>query len=76
MEGLGFDFRDGQIGTVSPTARHSCDVSVLPKRSEMGPSDVRRGRESVQFIISAHEKKGTLGITAKEPSSPSLLLPQ
>ena len=31
---------------------------------------------SVQFIISAHEKKGTLGITAKEQSSPSLLLPQ
>ena len=30
----------------------------------------------VQFIISAHEKKGTLGITAKEQSSPSLLLPQ
>ena len=31
-EGLGFDSRDGQIGTVSPTARHCCDVSVLPKR--------------------------------------------
>ena len=42
----GFDSRDGQIGTVSPTARHRCDVSVLPKRKGMGPSDVRRGRES------------------------------
>ena len=31
-ESLGFDSRDGQIGTVSPTARHRCDVSVLPKR--------------------------------------------
>ena len=45
-EGLGFDSRDGQIGTESPTARHRCDVSVLPKRKEMGPSDARRGRES------------------------------
>ena len=25
--GLGFDSRAGQIGTVSPTARHRCDVS-------------------------------------------------
>ena len=31
-EGLGFDSQDSQIGTVSPTARHCCDVSVLPKR--------------------------------------------
>ena len=31
-EGLGFDSRDGQIGTVSPTARHLCDVSVFPRR--------------------------------------------
>ena len=29
-KGLGFDSRDGQIGTVSPTARHRCNVSVLP----------------------------------------------
>ena len=28
---------------------------------------------SVQFIISAHEKKGTLRITAKKQSSPSLV---
>ena len=26
-EGLGFDSRTGQIGTVSPTTRHRCDVS-------------------------------------------------
>ena len=25
--GLGLNFRAGQIGTVSPTARHRCDVS-------------------------------------------------
>ena len=31
-EGLGFDSRDGQIGTVSPTACHRCDVFVLSKR--------------------------------------------
>ena len=31
-EGLGFDSQDGQIGTVSPTTRHRCDISVLPKR--------------------------------------------
>ena len=31
-EDLGFNSRDGQIGTVSPTARHRCDVSVFPKR--------------------------------------------
>ena len=31
-ENPGFDSRDGQIGTVLPTARHRCDVSVLPKR--------------------------------------------
>ena len=32
VEGQGFDSRDGHIGTVSPTACHRCDVSVLPKR--------------------------------------------
>ena len=31
-EDLGFASRDGQIGTVLPTARHRFDVSVLPKR--------------------------------------------
>ena len=31
-KGLGFDSRKGQIGTESPTARHRCDASVLPKR--------------------------------------------
>ena len=27
--GLGFKFRTGQMGTVSPTARHRCDVSSV-----------------------------------------------
>ena len=37
-EGVGFDSRAGQIGTVSPTARHRCDVSVFARRYvvEMG----------------------------------------
>ena len=30
--GFGFDFWAGEIGTVSPTARHRCDVSVCPRR--------------------------------------------
>ena len=33
-EGLGFDFRAGQIGTVSrlsPMVRHHCDVFVFPR---------------------------------------------
>ena len=29
-EGLGLDYRAGQIGTVLPTARHRCNVSVFP----------------------------------------------
>ena len=41
-EGVGLDSRDGQIGTVLPTACHRCDVSVLPKRQETGPSDFHR----------------------------------
>ena len=31
-EGLGLDSWAGQIGTVSPTARQCCDVSVFPSR--------------------------------------------
>ena len=30
--GLGFDCRAGEIGIMSPTARHRCDVSVFPRR--------------------------------------------
>ena len=32
MEDLRFDSRNGQIGTVSPTGCHRCDVFVFPRR--------------------------------------------
>ena len=49
-EDLGADSRASQIGTMSPTTCHRCDVSVFPRRevADMGPSDVREegGRDS------------------------------
>ena len=37
--GLGFDSRAGQIGTVSPTTRHRCDVAQALSRGD-GPRNL------------------------------------
>ena len=41
----GFDFRAGQIGTMSPTARHRCDVSL-----ELCSPGIKQRRWATQLV--------------------------
>ena len=57
-EGLGLDYRAGQIGTVSPTARQCFDVSVFPSRQveDMTPSGVCKGGAGSPAPLTIAEK--------------------